>query len=285
MKRILIASLTTLALALVLAACGSSEESASTGTSGGSGASSPLAGQEVVVAIDYNGAPLAQRDDDGTFSGYMVELELAAAEQLGATVRFVNTPFEIIIPGVQSGKYALGTGVDATLERQEVVDIISLTNAGYRLLTPSKGGKQIGDSLDDLCGLKIAVIAGHVAVETLEQQSARCEADGKPSISIASFPEEGAGELAVKSGRADAFVVYTGVAGWQVKQDPTWQVTGPTFNTGDTGVALNKQTGHAEAWAAALDRLIANGTYDRILKKYGVESVAIDEARINAATR
>ncbi|GHC79515.1 hypothetical protein GCM10010349_61540 [Streptomyces flavofungini] len=47
------------------------------------------------------------------------------------------------------------------------------------------------------------------------------------------------------------------------------------------GFAFRKGTKLAHAFQAAVNRLIEDGTYDRILKKWGTRASAIDGSRIS----
>ena len=69
--------------------------------------------------------------DDGKIVGMDVDLGNAIGEVLGVKMKFTNSPFDAIIPGIQSGKYDLGiSSFTANAERQKVVNFATYFNAG-----------------------------------------------------------------------------------------------------------------------------------------------------------
>ncbi|WP_413648063.1 hypothetical protein [Pantoea sp. B65] len=58
---------------------------------------------------------------------------------------------------------------------------------------------------------------------------------------------------------------------------------GPIFDTVYAGIPVSKQSGDAKYWVEAVNSLIKDGTWQKILAKYGVEEVAIDRSELNPA--
>jgi polar amino acid transport system substrate-binding protein len=220
---------------------------------------------------------------DGKLTGYQYDIETAAATALGATIKWVNEPFADIIPGVQSGKYDIATGTDVTAAREQVVDIVPMVQAGYSFLTLAKGGTTVGDSMSDLCGLKIGLVSGQSETATLQAQSSACVKAGKKAITLLTFTDDATEELAVKAGRADVVAVYTGSAGWNIKQDPSWKLTGPTFSVAESGFSIKKGSDLGSQFVKEINAMIADGSYAKILAKYGVSNIAITKATLNPA--
>ncbi|WP_416414189.1 transporter substrate-binding domain-containing protein [Pantoea sp. App145] len=244
----------------------------------------PLQGKQLHGIMQNDYEPLVFVDDKGENSGYFYELVAAAAKKLGANLSIANGTFDTFIPGLQSQRFDLALGTDATVARQQVVDIIPLIDAGYSFITQTKSTVHLGKQMDALCGHSVAALAGQSTLDALNEQAAQCEKQGKPALRVAIFPSRSAAWLAVKSGQAELTPVYTGEAGWITKKDPDWRVTGPVFNSGESGFSVNKESGNAKAWAAAINALIADGSYQAILKKYGVQNVGLKKVVINPAT-
>ncbi|QUG73529.1 transporter substrate-binding domain-containing protein (plasmid) [Erwinia sp. E602] len=246
-------------------------------------APSPLAGKTLHGIMQNDYEPIAFVDEQGHNSGYFYELVAAAARKLNATLEVKNGTFDTFIPGLQSQRFDVALGTDATVPRQQVVDVVPLIAAGYSFITRASGPVTLADSLDALCGHSVAALAGQSTIDALNAQASRCQQQGKPALRVAIFPSRSAAWLAVKSGQAELTPVYTGEAGWITKKDPDWRVTGPVFDSGQSGFAVSKTSGHAQAWAGAINALIADGTYLQILSRYGVQSVALKEAQVNPA--
>lgn len=250
---------------------------------GAADASAPLAGKTLHGIMQNDYEPIAFVDEQGHNSGYFYELVAAAAKKLNARLEVKNGTFDTFIPGLQSQRFDLALGTDATVPRQQVVDVVPLIAAGYSFITRANGPVKLADNLDALCGHSVAALAGQSTIDALNTQVSRCQQQGKPALRVAIFPSRSAAWLAVKSGQAELTPVYTGEAGWITKKDPDWRVTGPVFDSGQSGFAVSKTTGHAQAWAGAINALIADGSYLQILSKYGVQSVALKEAQVNPA--
>ena len=126
-------------------------------TACGSGTAPPVAGgndeHRIVVAVIYSAPPALFRDANGHVNGFMYDIEVELSRRLQMPFVYQPTSFENIITGVQSGKFDIGNGVDATPTRQEVVDIVPLYQGSYSFLILADQGRRIGDKMDDLCGL------------------------------------------------------------------------------------------------------------------------------------
>ena len=76
------------------------------------------------------------------------------------------------------------------------------------------------------------------------------------------------------------------VAAYQVKQSSgTFKLSGPPYGTAPYGIAIPKNNGMAKPVLAAMKHLIADGTYMKILTKWGVQAGAITNPVINGAQR
>ncbi|MEE6282311.1 transporter substrate-binding domain-containing protein [Georgenia sunbinii] len=267
------------AVGLLAAGC---SDSATAGDDDGT--ATPFEGDAIEVTIQYDWAPLAYRDDAGEPTGYYIELIEAIGAELDKTISWNETTFAQVIPGVQSGKYDIGAGTDATVERQQVVDIAATEQSGYAFITRADGGHEVGDDLDELCGSTVGVLAGQSTIPILEARSAQCETDGVAPIEIATFPDQASAQLAVQSGRADVATAYRVFMLHAVEVEPDLVETGPQMiNAGFTGMSFAKGAGTAEAFSAALNNLIEDGTYAELLERYGVADLALAESTVNPA--
>jgi polar amino acid transport system substrate-binding protein len=67
------------------------------------------------------------------------------------------------------------------------------------------------------------------------------------------------------------------------KSGGQFKLSGKPYGTAPYGIAIPKDTGMAKPVLAAMKAVIADGTYMKILKKWGIQSGAIDTPAINAA--
>jgi polar amino acid transport system substrate-binding protein len=293
-------------VALLGAACSSNNNnsgSSTTSTTSGSGTSSAIPTQSVdssiastvpaaiknkgsfVVALDATYAPDEMIASDGhTIIGMDADLAKAITQVLGLNVKLVNATFDTIIPGLQSGKYDMGaSSFTDTLARQKVVDFVTYFSAGEGFYI--KTGGQSFNGLASLCGHKVSVEDGTTEQTDAQTQAKACTSAGKPTVDVLSYGNQSQANLAVSSGRADVGFADSQVAAYIVAQsNGVFQNSGTAFEVAPYGLALPKGNGMAAPVQAAVNLLIQNGTYLKILDKWGIQAGAVTTANINGAT-
>lgn len=232
----------------------------------------------LTVGTDTSYAPAEFLAEDGkTPVGFDVDLSKALAAVFGLKENTVSSTFDSIIPSVGS-KYDIGiSSFTVTKERMQAVDFVTYFKTGSTYVV-QKGNPNKVDS-SNLCGVKVAVQTGTTQEEEVNKANEQCKADGKDAIDIQSS------KLQTDSGKASIFYADSTVSAYAIKQ------TGDTLETlgEDTGVvpeavAIKKgDTKTAEAVQRAIQKLMDDGTYKKILDTWGVGSGAIDKAEINPA--
>jgi polar amino acid transport system substrate-binding protein len=204
---------------------------------------------------------------------------------LGLKMNMVNATFDTIIPGLASGKYDLGmSSFTDTKERQKTVDFVDYYEAGTSFFVKSNGGPNI-TSLADLCGHKVSVEKGTTEQADAQAQAAKCKSESKPTVTVEIFNDQNAANLALSSGRADVAMADSPPAAYQVKlSNGVFKLSGPAYGTAPYGIAIPKNNGMAKPILDALKQLMANGSYMKILEKWGVQAGAITTSQINPAT-
>jgi len=299
----LVTSLAVIAVAAVVG-CGSSSSSssssassgASTSTGTGSSASANAAVVKLVpanvkskgtlnVASDASYAPDEYFAPDGhTVIGMDVDLIKALAAVMGMKANVQNAVFESIIPGLTSGKYDVGiSSFTDTKAREKTVDFVTYASVGESFFTKASGGTSIA-TIADICGKTVAVEKGTTEQADAETQSAKCKKAGKPGVTVLVFPDQNGANLAVSSGRAQLVFADTPVAAYAIqKSNGQFKLVGATYATAPYGIATLKGNGLDKPLLAALKVLMKNGTYAAILKKWGLQKIAINNPQINAA--
>jgi polar amino acid transport system substrate-binding protein len=287
------------AVALALTACGSSSSSSSSSTSpsGGSITSTKDATVAALVpasiaskgtitfATDASYAPNEFFDTDGkTIIGMDIDLGNALAQTMGLQAKWVNASFDSIIPGLTAAKYDIGmSSFTDTKARQQQVDMVTYFTAGTSYAFASGNPKNV--SLNNLCGLTIAVQSGTVQVTDLQARSAACTKAGKAAITLTQLTRQTDVNLAVISGKASAEFADSPVVAYAVAQsNGQLQLSSDSYDNAPYGIAIPKTPGMAKAFQAATQLLMGNGIYLNILKKWGVQAGAITTSQINPAT-
>jgi polar amino acid transport system substrate-binding protein len=283
-------------VAVVLGGCGSSSSSSNTtGTAASSAAPNTSAAAQVPAAVKSKGTVVVAADatyppnesiasDGHTVVGMDADLAKALVGALGLKAKVVNATFDSIIPGLASGKYGLGmSSFTDTKEREKTVDFVTYFSAGTSFYVKAQGGPAIS-GLADLCGKKVAVEKGTTQAADVAAQSKKCTTAGKPAVTLLVFPDQNGANLAINSNRAQIGMADSPVADYQVQRsNGQFKVVGKPYGTAPYGIAIPKGDGMAKPVLAGLEALMADGRYQAILKKWGVQQGAISAPKINGA--
>ncbi|MFC7974051.1 ABC transporter substrate-binding protein [Streptomyces cinereoruber] len=219
--------------------------------------------------------------DGRTVVGVDADFTAAVAKALGLEPKREIVGFEAILPALGSGKYDVGTGnFGVTEERRRAIDFVTYVNDGQGFATRADSPlKEITD-LTQLCGLKVAVGAGTTFERTLEQNRGRCAEGGRKPYEINVYSEAGAFWMALQQGRSDVVMNTINGVRYAVTQQKNVKFLNE-YRRLDVGFAFKKGTPLAPAFQAAVNGLKADGTYDRILRKWGVTGSGIERSRIS----
>ena len=285
-------------VALILSGCADNSKPAAGGSTTGSTASEVkkddvaaalLPGKvakagKLVIGTSPNYAPNEFKDDAGKPVGWAIEVGDAIAAKLGLKADYQVARFENIIPGIVGGKIDVGeSSFTDTVVREKQVDFVNYYVAGIQWA--SGAGKTVDP--DNACGLKVAVQATTYQ-DTVEvpAKSAACVKAGKPAIKKISLDTQDAAANAIALGQADAFSADSPVTLYGIsKLKGKLQTAGKTFEAAPYGMAVAKGSGIAKAVQAALQSMVDDGSYGKILDKWGVADGGIKKITINAATK
>src|SRR2546423_2920472 len=231
---------------------------------------------QITYCADISAPPLTFYDTAQKPTGAEIELGDALAAELGVTSKWANTSFNGIIPALQ------GKQCDAIISqlyikpaRQAVVDFVPYMYASNTLVVAEHNDAI--QSADDLCGKRAAGETGTTVVQYLTDQSAKCEAAGKPKIDIRQFTRDSEALQQLRLGLVDSYATTLETAAYVLKQQPdTFKVVGEPFNRIQVGAATRKDDAALhDALAQALAAVKKSGTYDAILKKWNLPGDAL----------
>jgi polar amino acid transport system substrate-binding protein len=234
---------------------------------------------KLTIASSLGYAPFEYLDEQGKPAGLDVELATALAELYKAKLDIVTIPFASQIPALASGRIKVGWATfSVTEDRLKQVDFVTFMQAGTVVATtPANKAKYAVKN--NICGAKVAVQSGTSADFAADKLTAECQAANLPAIDKAIYPEQKDTIQAVLSGRAEARLDDSTSAGYyEVTSGGKLVVTGASFYPTPLGVAIAKGDKETAAMLeAGLQKLISNGTYKAVLKKYNMMSSALDK--------
>jgi polar amino acid transport system substrate-binding protein len=215
-----------------------------------------------------------------------IDPDLAAelGRKLGVRFSFANHPFDELIPSLRAKRFdVIISSMTATAERARLVSFLQYFQAGTSILV-AKGNPARIQGMDDLCGTTVTLQAGTIHEELVAAQQARCGADPIKARPLDSGTQV---VLEVKFDRADAALADFPVAAYNAKvsgRGADFEVVGDQIDPGPYGIGLRKQdTQLREVLQDALRAIIADGSYDRVLRKWNVTAGALKTAKVTGS--
>jgi polar amino acid transport system substrate-binding protein len=227
---------------------------------------------------------------DGTTPvGYEVDLAKAIAAKLGVTVKYQDMAFGSLITSLESGRVDLTmAAMNDTAERQKQIDFVDYFTSGITIMV-RKGNPDGITGPDTLCGKAVALVQGTSHQEFATEQSAKCVQSGQAAITITATDSDTQNQNQLRTGRVAAILndLPSAVYISRTAGDGNFfeVVPGEPINGGPYGIGVNKtNTQLTEAVRGALQSLITDGTYGKILEAWGVQQGAVQQAGTNAGS-
>lgn len=307
-------TVTALALMAGATACTNTESAASSDGEGASQAAGPVlgaGGQEAAQAVaedpavselvpqdlkekgtmelvtDPTYAPIDFTDDKGNIVGLEPDMALAAAKKMGLDITINKGDFNGILAGIEAERYdASWAAFSITPERQERVTMVSYMQGGTSVMVKKDNPDGIREVLD-LCGKTVAAQTGTTqALNVLPSFQEECKKAGKEEVTELVLPQQDNVNQAVATGRASAMAADGALIAYysQLQPDVFAAVEDILVEPSLAGVVVNKKDKElADAFKAAVDSLIADGTYTEIMEAWSLGNTAVEEAEINPA--
>jgi polar amino acid transport system substrate-binding protein len=215
-----------------------------------------LAAGELSICLDPTYPPLefVPQGGSGDPVGFDADSAVALASLWGVEPEFKVVSFDGLLPALQANRCDLvWSGMYVSDERKEVADAIPYLATGRGLVTASDNTDI--ETVEDLAGKTVAVLAGGVNETELKEMSASLEEQGKSAITVQSYPQNNQTAAAVRNGKdgalkanIDIFEVENELAIYTLKGSPM-----------------------TEAVTDGINDLAADGTLGEIAEKYGLD--------------
>lgn len=308
-RRVLLAGSGACLAAVLAAGCSSGSGSGSAASSGSGGTSSPTSaavtgnaplakdvpaawrGKTLTVAVTV--FPPYEVVTNGQITGLDPDLYQALGQELGVRFHIVQTAFDSIIPGLQSGRYQVASPMGDFVERQQVLDMADYAKGASSLLVPASSTYR-PKTVMELCGQAIGIESGSAETGVTATLNQQCKAAGKAAATIRTFPDVSSATVAATSGQIRGVLTDAAANAYAAQQAkgqfdnlplaggedlPGW---GATFAMGTP-----KGSGLAEALVAGMKQLAADGTYKQAFTKYGLmslEAIPASDFKVDGST-
>jgi polar amino acid transport system substrate-binding protein len=230
---------------------------------------------KLVIATQPNYPPIAFKDPaSAQLTGFDIELGEALAKELGVKAEWQETAFAQLFSSIQTQRVDVAmVGVGDFPSRRETVDFVNYLRTGAVFYTLTAQASSLKTPVD-LCGKRVGASRSTSWPKQIEEWSkANCEATGKAAVTVIGTEGSADTRTQLKSGRLDAGAQGNETMPYFQKLEPnTYVLIGTPFTEALVGVPVSKTEPQLrDAVKDALQRLQTNGTYDKLLAKYGLE--------------
>jgi polar amino acid transport system substrate-binding protein len=240
-----------------------------------------------IVGSADSSAPLGfYATDDKTRIGVEIDIAYLVAGVLGLKPRYTTVSWENVFVGLDSGKYDVGfSNITVTEERKEKYDFASYRKDDLAFEARKGSGLKVRD-FRDVAGRKVAVDTGTNQEKILVEWSRKAEKAGLEPVDIAYYKGQADTYLALESGRIDLWLGPSPTASYHVASAGKTEIVGTYSGGGATlqgliAATTKKDNGLVEALHAALEEVIRNGAYARVLERWGLSGEAVAKSEIN----
>ncbi|MEG3131528.1 ABC transporter substrate-binding protein [Pantoea cypripedii] len=246
-------------------------------------------GSFTVAVAAQNSPPLTVfSDDNKTLLGSEVDIARLVADSLGLKLNIVPTSWEDWPLGVASGKYdAAISNITVTKERKERFDFATYRKDSLGFYVKTSSPIKSLTKAADIAGLRIIVGSGTNQEAILLAWDKENQAKGLKPFTPIYTKDDAAQTLALQSGRADAYFGPNVIGAWKAALTGQTRLVGSVDGgwpkAAHIAVTVKKGSGLAEPISTALNGVMQNGDYLRVLNRWGEGVEHIDHSEVNPA--
>lgn len=270
-KRIVAAGAIAIGAGVLLAACGGGGGGGNTTTT--SAASSVP--NPIVYCVDTTYPP-AESIVNGKAAGYDIDIANAVAKQLGSTAQIKTTGFDVIIGALKAKKCdAIISSMTITPERAKVIDFTPYVNVGAMLMV-KKGNPDNISTLASLSGKSAAVESSTTELAGLQAENKILQKQGKPLITIKSYPADTSAAQAIIHGHVSAYFADAPPVLYYIRTTgDQFETAGQQLETAPEGIGTRMGDPLRRKIAAAVAALYHSGQMKTILAKWQASQFAL----------
>lgn len=253
MKKFLAVLLAALMICISFVACSSEKKSDDTNTDADTQ-------ETLTMATNAEFPPYEYKEGDNVV-GIDAEVAQAIADKLGMKLEIVDTKFDAIIPGVQSGKYDMGmAGMTVTPEREQSVSFSDSYATGIQSIIVKQGSDI--KSVDDLSektkiGVQLGTTGDIYAKDDFGDEAVQEYDKGADAVQ------------ALIAGKIDCVIIDNEPAKSFVAANEGLEILKTSYAEEDYAICFKKDNTELQTKVNdALKELIADGTVQKIVDKY-----------------
>ena len=192
--------------------------------------------------------------------GFDIELMELLGKELGYEIKWQDMSFDGLLPALQMKKIdAVIAGMSATPERKKAV-AFSKSYFKAKQVVITKGVDKSLKSFKDLAGKKVGVMLGFTGDTVVSEIK---------GVKVERFNASYAAIMALSQNKVDAVVLDSEPAKKYTANNKQFVIASIPAEEEDYAIAVRKNDKELlDKINAALDKIKANGEYDKLLKKY-----------------
>lgn len=220
---------------------------------------SVFAKQVVLVGTNAEFAPFEYLEKN-EIVGFDIDLLNAISKETGIEFKIKDMAFDGLLPALQTKKVDLViAGMTATPEREKAV-LFSKPYFTAKQVIITKGEDKSLKTFDDLSGKKVGVMLGFTGDSVVSEIK---------GAKVERFNAAYAAIMALNQGKIDAVVLDSEPAKKYIANSKELMIADVPAEEEEYAIAVRKNDKELiEKINVAIDKIRANGEYDKILKKY-----------------
>ncbi len=220
---------------------------------------SVFAKQVVLVGTNAEFAPFEYLEKN-EIVGFDIDLLNAISKETGIEFKIKDMAFDGLLPALQTKKVDLViAGMTATPEREKAV-LFSKPYFTAKQVIITKGEDKSLKTFDDLSGKKVGVMLGFTGDSVVSEIK---------GAKVERFNAAYAAIMALNQGKIDAVVLDSEPAKKYIANSKELMIADVPAEEEEYAIAVRKTDKELiEKINVAIDKIRANGEYDKILKKY-----------------
>ncbi|MFI4981903.1 MAG: transporter substrate-binding domain-containing protein [Nevskiales bacterium] len=218
-------------------------------------------------------------------AGFEYDLSAALAEAMCLKPSYTVLAFAGLFPALQAHKYdAAIAGIGITAQREETFGFVPYFLGGIRMMVRKDSGLYFKDETA-VCGHSIAVLAGSVEAHDIDKYKDICPAGKKMDVVIMPSNNEIVEQLRKNTVQV-AFLDWGPIADIVARNPGDFAIASPILSgepPGEprhrVGIMLRKDdAARKDPLGKALAAMKADGSYDKLLAKWGLQEGDIRKA-------
>ena len=247
----------------------------------------PSIGKSTLVAAIVPNYPPFEYKDPATdkLMGFDVDLGEAIAAKLGVKLQWEETGFDQMMSALTTNRVdVILSGMTDLPSRREAVNFLDYVTGGPQFYTVKARAGEFA-SMDALCGKTVGASRRTSWPDDIANWSnEHCVKAGKKPVNVSGTNGSADARVQLRQGRIDAAVQGGETLPYQNSvEENAYVPIGKPFLSQYNGIGMAKgNTALNAGLTAALNQLIADGTYQKILVKWGLQEHAVQKALIDA---